>query len=111
MYYTYILRCKDNSLYTGITNNINRRLKEHLTKDKKCAKYTKKHTAIKLEIVWKSENRSLASKLEYYIKKLKKEQKEELIKNEKGLNKLLGDKIDPNNYIKSNIKLNNSKSQ
>lgn len=29
MYYTYILRCHDNSLYTGITNNLKRRMEEH----------------------------------------------------------------------------------
>lgn len=40
MYYTYILRCKDNSLYTGITTNIKRRLKEHKEKGEKAAKYT-----------------------------------------------------------------------
>ena len=94
MYYTYILRCKDNSLYTGITTNIKRRLKEHKEKGEKAAKYTLRHEAIKMEIAWKSENRVLASKLEFYIKKLKKQQKEELIKNSELLDKFLGDKIE-----------------
>ena len=35
IYYTYILRCSDNSLYTGITNNIDRRLVEHNSGDDK----------------------------------------------------------------------------
>ena len=48
MYYTYMIRCKDNSIYTGITTNLEKRMQEHFTKDEKCAKYTKKHTAIRL---------------------------------------------------------------
>ncbi len=35
MYYTYILRCEDNSLYTGITTDVKRRLEEHKTQSKK----------------------------------------------------------------------------
>lgn len=98
MYYTYILRCKDNSLYTGITTDLGRRLKEHKEKGEKTAKYTLRHEAVKMEIAWKSENRVLASKLEFNIKKLTKNQKEELIKNPKLLNKFLGDKIQPELY-------------
>lgn len=80
MYYTYMIRCKDGSIYTGITTNIERRWSEHLNKDKKCAKYTKSHDVLKIEAIWKSETRILASKLEFKIKKLEKNQKEELIK-------------------------------
>ena len=39
MFYTYMIRCADNSLYTGITNNIEKRLSAH--QNKKGAKYTK----------------------------------------------------------------------
>lgn len=99
MYYTYMLRCEDNSIYTGITTNIERRLKEHLDKGKKCAKYTNSHTVKKLECVWQSENKILASKLEYHIKKLTKKQKEYLIINN-NLNDLLNGKIDYNQYKK-----------
>ncbi len=81
MYYTYMLRCADNSIYTGITTDLNRRLEEHISKGHKCAKYTFTHSAVKIEAVWKSKNRSLASKLEYYIKRLNKIQKETLIQN------------------------------
>lgn len=98
MYYTYILRCKDNSLYTGITTDLERRLKEHKEKGEKTAKYTLRHEAEKMEIAWKSENRVLASKLEFNIKRLTKKQKEELIKNPKLLNKFLGDKIQTELY-------------
>ena len=98
MYYTYILRCKDNSLYTGITTDLERRLKEHKEKGEKTAKYTLTHSAVKMEIAWESENRVLSSKLEFNIKKLNKKQKEELIKNPQLLNKFLGDKIESELY-------------
>ena len=93
MYYTYILRCKDNSLYTGITTDLERRLKEHKEKGEKTAKYTLRHEAVKMEIAWESENRVLASKLEFNIKKLTKKQKEELIKYPQLLSEFLGNKI------------------
>ena len=98
MYYTYLLRCEDNSIYTGITTNIDRRMKEHFEKDKKCAKYTRRHTAKKFEIAWESKNRSLASKLEYQIKKLSKIQKEEIIHNPELLKKLIPEKIENTEY-------------
>lgn len=100
MYYTYILRCKDNSLYTGITTDLERRLKEHKEKGEKTAKYTLRHEAVKMEIAWESENRVLASKLEFNIKKLTKKQKEGLIKNPKLLSEILGDKIQSELYSK-----------
>lgn len=105
MYYVYMLRCEDNSIYTGITTNIERRMEEHLKKGNKCAKYTRTHFAKKMEIVWQTENRILASKLEYFIKKLNKKQKEELIKNSNRLNDFLGTKIEVNLY--KSIKINN----
>ena len=104
MYYTYILRCKDNSLYTGITTDLERRLKEHKEKGEKTAKYTLRHEAVKMEIAWESENRVLSSKLEFNIKKLTKKQKEELIKNPKMLNEFLGDKIQSELYSKVIVK-------
>jgi len=104
MYYTYMLRCEDNSIYTGITTNVNRRMKEHFEKDEKCAKYTKRHNAKKLEAVWESENRVFASKLEYHLKKLSKVQKEDLIKDGKKIYKFLGKKIDCDSYKKYKIK-------
>ena len=99
MYYTYILRCEDNSLYTGITTDINRRLEEHKSQNEKSAKYTRTHKVIKLEIAWVSENRVLASKLEYHIKKLTKQQKERLIITN-DLENILENKIEEKKYSK-----------
>lgn len=100
MYYTYMIRCEDNSIYTGMTSDIDRRIKEHLGElENNCAKYTMSHKAKKVEAVWQSETRALASKLEYHIKKLKKQEKEELIK-ENNLEELLAEKIDVTEYKK-----------
>lgn len=96
MYYTYLIRCSDNSLYCGITTDIKRRFTEHKEKSPKGAKYTHTHNVEKIEIVFVSENRSLASKLEYQIKRLTKEKKEILI-SEKSLD-VLGDKADKKCY-------------
>lgn len=99
MYYTYMLRCSDNSIYTGMTNNLENRINEHLSKSKKGAKYTKSHNAIELEVAWKSNSKSLACKLEYQIKNLTKQQKENLINGEK-LTTYLKGKIDGRRYRK-----------
>lgn len=97
MYYVYMLRCLDNSIYTGITTDLDRRIKEHKEKQEKGAKYTKRHTVSFLETAWKTENRVLASKLEYHIKRLKKQEKEELIKT-KNLKSFFNDKLEINKY-------------
>jgi len=104
MYYIYMLRCEDNSIYTGITTDINRRMQEHFGKDKKCAKYTYTHTPKKLESLWSAENKSLASKLEYHIKKLSKEDKEALIKSHR-LEDFLSNKLDVSSYKHERTKL------
>lgn len=93
-----MLRCKDNSIYTGITTDLERRMNEHFSKNEKCAKYTLRHTVKKLEQAWETENRQLSSILEYHIKKLKKSEKENLIKNPEQLEKVLGIRIDVSRY-------------
>lgn len=101
MYYTYMIRCEDNSIYTGMTSNLDKRINEHLSKNG--AKYTKSHKVICLEKVWRSKDKSLACKLEYQIKSLTKKQKENLIKGEKLVTYLKG-KIDCRKYRVIDIK-------
>ncbi len=103
MYYTYMIRCLDNSIYTGITTDLQRRMKEHFTQDEKCAKYTKRHKVKQLEAVWTSENRKLASKLEYHIKHLPKSDKEKIIK-DNGNIEILNKKLDCAEYTRIEIK-------
>lgn len=100
MYYVYMLRCEDNSIYTGITTNVERRMNEHFNRSDKCAKYTLRHFAKKLESVWETEDRILASKLEYYIKELSKKQKEEIIKKSEKFEEYLGEKLEIELYSK-----------
>jgi putative endonuclease len=62
MYFVYILECKDKSLYTGITTDVERRLQEH--KDGIGSRYTKAHGAQKIVYTEIASNRSIASKRE-----------------------------------------------
>ena len=77
MYFLYILQCSDETLYTGITTNLDRRIKEH-NSSKLGAKYTKIRRPVKLVFSKEFENRSEASKEESRIKKLSRQQKFEL---------------------------------
>lgn len=76
MYYTYLLRCTDGSLYAGIAADLKRRMEEHFSGDPKCAKYTRSHPPLRLCAAWESEGRGVASRLEYRLKHLSKEKKE-----------------------------------
>lgn len=77
-YWIYILYCENNSYYTGYTTNINRRYADHLAG--KACKYTRSFKPLKLSQSWEIiGDKSLAMKLEYYIKKLSHAKKEELI--------------------------------
>lgn len=78
MYYLYILECADETLYTGITVDLERRVYEHNT-SKLGAKYTHARRPVKLVYTKKFRNRSLASKAEYSLKKLSREEKINLI--------------------------------
>lgn len=79
-YYLYIIKCADQTLYTGITKDLDRRVQEHNTSDLG-AKYTRGRGPVKLVYFKEFTDRSGASKEEALIKKLSRLQKIELIKN------------------------------
>ena len=79
MYYVYILRTSSNTLYTGQTNNLERRLKEHKEKSSKSAKYIRYFSFFDLVYFEKCKSRKEAIQREVHIKKLTKTKKEELI--------------------------------
>lgn len=79
MYYIYTLRCVDNTLYTGITNHLEKRMREHFTHDRRAAKYTLSHPPVCIEVLLTCDDRSKASKVEYALKHLSKAQKEAFI--------------------------------
>lgn len=78
-YLVYILKCHDGTLYTGITTDLKRRLYEH-NNTKLGAKYTANRRPVIIIYSKKFKNRSLATKEEIRIKKLKKSEKHGLVK-------------------------------
>ncbi len=76
-WHVYILRCADNTLYTGVTTDIERRIHEHNIKSSG-AKYTKAKRPVTLVYSEAVPNRSAALKREAAIKKLSKREKENL---------------------------------
>ena len=81
MWYVYILKCSDNSFYTGVTNNPSRRLAEH--NNKKGGKYTRIRTPV--ELIYKEvyPSKSQALKREIQIKGWTKQKKLALINNDR----------------------------
>lgn len=78
MYFVYILKCADGTLYTGITNNLANRLNAHnnlITG----AKYTRMRRPVALVYSESYETKSLAMKREFTIKKMKRYKKLNLI--------------------------------
>lgn len=78
-WYLYVIQCSDDTLYTGITTDVKRRLSEHGTS--KGAKYTRNRGPFKLLHLIRHANRSYASSAEIFFKKKTRKQKLEYIKN------------------------------
>lgn len=76
----YLLRCSDDSLYCGITNDVERRVKMHNSGNGSA--YVRSRLPARLVYSEPAKNRSQASKREYEIKQLKKSQKEKLVQYE-----------------------------
>ena len=76
----YLLRCADNSIYCGISNDVQRRFKEHQSMGKKTAKYLRGRGPLHLAFTQLIGDRSLASQVEALIKSLVKSEKEQIIK-------------------------------
>jgi len=77
-HYTYIIRCSDDSLYTGYTTDVSRRVEEHNTG--LGAKYTRSRTPVVLKRVEFYDSKSNAMSREYEINQLSKKKKESLVK-------------------------------
>ena len=95
-WFVYMIRCMDNSLYTGITTDVKRRYEEH--EKGRGAKYTKVRKPIKICAVFQVEDRSSAGKLEYFIKNLAKKEKEILISDGKNKKNFI-------NYAEAELKI------
>lgn len=82
-HYVYVLRCDDDSLYTGYTTDVTRRVAEHDAGDG--AKYTRGRTPVELVHVERFDGKSAAMSREYAIKSLSRTQKESLVGGADGL--------------------------
>jgi len=78
MYYVYIVKCSDGTLYTGFTNSLERRIKTH--NKGLGAKYTRGRLPVELYYFEEYENKSDALKREYEIKRLTRTDKLQIIK-------------------------------
>ena len=76
-WFVYILQCADNTLYTGSTNDLEKRLTRHNSGNG--AKYTRSRLPVKIIYYETAKDRSLANQREAAIKKLTRKEKLELI--------------------------------
>ena len=102
--YVYMVRCEDDSVYTGITKDVQRRMQEHKTRGKECAKYTRSHRFQKLEAVFEAATWAEAARLEYAIKRLKKSQKEKLIAKPKLVETMFSEVLSGCRYFSVEVK-------
>lgn len=105
MEYVYILRCKDQTLYTGWTNNWQKRLLTH--QNGKGAKYTSGRRPVELVYLHCYESRKEAKSQEYAIKQLTRAKKEKLITSKSNLLDILKNK--QHNIIKEGFKMSKLK--
>ena len=82
MFFVYIVRTNENTLYTGQTNNLEKRIKEHKSKSARSAKYLLRFESVELVYVQKCESRKEAMQRELEIKNWPKVKKEALIRSE-----------------------------
>lgn len=78
-YYVYILKCSDDSFYTGITNDLEKRLKCH--NDGKASKYTRARLPVEIVYIEETQGRGPAQSREYVLRNLKRQEKIKLIDN------------------------------
>ena len=78
MNYTYILECKDGTYYTGWTNNLEKRLKDH--NEGRGAKYTKARLPVSLIYYEEFQTKEEAMRREYAIKHMTRKEKEKIMK-------------------------------
>ncbi|MGB5631415.1 MAG: GIY-YIG nuclease family protein [Waterburya sp.] len=79
MWSVYMIRCGDNSLYTGISNDVPKRFEVHQSGSVKAAKYTRNRHPLQLVFSAEIGDKSSASRAEYRLKKLSKRSKELLV--------------------------------
>jgi putative endonuclease len=76
-HFVYVVRCRDDTLYTGYTTDVERRVREHDAGEG--AKYTRGRTPVELVHVERFDSKSRAMSREYEIKQLSRSRKEDLV--------------------------------
>ena len=82
IWHVYMVRCSDGTLYTGITNNLEKRIEAH-NSEKDGARYTRSRRPVKLVYAEQAGSRSAAAKLEYQLKKLPLSKKKEFVEDDR----------------------------
>ena len=88
-WYLYLVRCRDGSLYTGITTDVGRRFSEHEAGDTAGAKYLRGRGPLMLVYSKKLGDRGLALAVESRVKKLSKARKEELVRDGRHIDEIV----------------------
>ena len=78
IWHVYMVRCSDGTLYTGITNDLKKRIEAH-NSGKDGARYTRSRRPVKLVYFEQVKSKSAAARLEYQIKKLPRLKKKDLV--------------------------------
>lgn len=81
-WHVYLIRCADNSLYTGIATDVQRRFAEHAAQGRLCARYLRGRAPLQLMYSFEVADRTTALRLEYRVKQLSKNEKLRLIQGE-----------------------------
>ena len=81
MWWVYVLRCSDESLYCGISTDVERRLREHNAG--KGSRYVRSRSPATLVFSWKAGDKSSALRAEYAFKQLSKQQKENIVEEQR----------------------------
>ncbi|MCD8219864.1 MAG: GIY-YIG nuclease family protein [Ruminococcus sp.] len=79
MYSIYVLRCQDQSLYTGITTDFTRRIRQHCGIERGGAKYTCSHPPTAIACIWETACHNTAARFEIFFKQLSRKEKLALI--------------------------------
>lgn len=79
-YYVYMVECANGTFYTGISTDVERRVRQHNGELAGGAKYTQGRRPVTLVYVEKCPTRALALQREYYLKRLQRTAKEELVR-------------------------------
>ena len=98
MYYVYILCCADDSLYTGYTNDVEKRLRQHRGELPGGARYTHAHPPKKLVCLYETAEKGDALRLEALIKHLTRQEKQSLIADPAALDAIFAGKLDASRY-------------